>query len=353
MNEIINSGNMEYFSYNGSIKVKIMRGKKVYKEKIFHNSGRWPIFKHIAYSLAGQYTNADNWRPLVLALYSVPRTFTEDGKEPVIKDNTDPDWNRDPEKREGKYDWFNVDKTSIRRYANADHIKIGNVATFMVRPNPSDSKNAGIGQASITYQFLIPFTQLKIQGDNNGWNAEGYKIAPINLVCLYSKNNSWWNWEEGEQHSQSETYGNPNAFFFVTDAENGKLGSLLPKSITSNVGEYSLSIEWTLNFKSNSTYIKPEDLYEVRWIDDIHDKEPITEYYKWGTLPKCPFTDCKYDELYTEGDTTYAFAGWNPVIHLVDEESTEYTAMYWKQDTPTSPINPKRQSTKNNQNTNQ
>ena len=332
MNEIKNI-NTDYLSYRGSIKAKIMRGKKVYKEKVFHNNGRWPMFKHMAYSLSGQYTNADDLRPLVLALYSVPKNFTEEGKAPTIMNNED-SWNQDPPLKDGKPDWSLVSKSSIKKYANAENIRIGNAAMFMIRPEILVDENAGIGQSSVTYKFLIPFTQLKMTGKSD-WESEGYSIPPINLACLYSKNSLWWNWDPDESESntsksQSETYGNPNAFFFVTDGVDGKLTSLLPKSITSNIGEYSLSIEWTLTFKSNSTYVSPEVPCQVTWIDNIRLDAPVTANYKWGSLPTCPFyNETVYNSVETIGNIEYRFAGWDSIITLVSETEKTYTATYW------------------------
>jgi len=341
---------IEYLKYIGTINVKIVKGNKVYKQTTFHNSGRWPLFNTLAYCLSGEYANADDWRPLVLGLYSVPKNFTEkrDGATPVIQDN-DEQWNEDPiNTQTGKIDWTLADYHSIKRYANKDNLAIGSPAMLMTKPKVESRENSGIGFSSITYSFLVPFTQLKLSS-NTDWEGEGYTISPINLVCLYSKNNCWWSWtdENNIQHTpnsrQSATFGNPNAYFFVSDNDGVKLSSLLPKSITANIGEYSLAIDWTLTFKSSGTYVSPEQRFRVQWIDNINNVNKTKEE-NWGKLPPCPIDTVDYYPAHKIkiGNYTYLFGGWFDQssittdtwrsVHLVDSEETKYIATYWEID---------------------
>jgi len=238
---IINSANNDYISYEGKIKVSLVKNKKVYSEKIFYNNGRWPIFKNLTYSLAGNYTEADQWRPLVLDIYSVPEGFLDDKKCPVIDStstNTD-----DPENDNWKVEW--IGKGEIRRYANKPNLVTSYHIQYYTTPETEhDYAVNGIGSSSITYKFNVPFESLKLQKDDDtDWGE--YKVKPLNLVCLYAKAN----FPGLDRYTQSQTYGNPSAFFFIKDST-GTLTSLLPKEITSNIGEYDLIIEWTLGFTS-------------------------------------------------------------------------------------------------------
>lgn len=230
-------------SYVGSIKVKIMKGNKVIKQQKFFNSGRWPIFKQLAYSLAGQYVEADAERPLFLEIFSIPYANTAPnpgqetpaGNKPKIEDNT------------ASLDEYsgNFDSGDIRKYANLANRKTLLPATYFTRPEVTIKENAGIGSAFIKYSFSVPFYNLQLENlsAEDGWKKySGYEITPLNLVALYSKNSK----RQDEIANQSWYSGNPSAFFFVTQTDSSKLSSLLPKNITSTLGDYSLLIEWTL-----------------------------------------------------------------------------------------------------------
>lgn len=237
---IINSNNNDYISYEGKIKVSLVKNKKVYSEKIFYNNGRWPIFKNLTYSLAGNYTDADQWRPLILDIYSVPESFVTDQKCPVIN-STSRD-TKDP--ANGNWKDESIGTGEIRRYANKPNIVTSYHIQYYTAPVTSDDALNGIGSSSVTYKFKVPFESLSIEKDpDTGWSD--YNIKPLNLVCLYSKSN----FPGLDGYTQSQTYGNPSAFFFIKDSS-GNLSSLLPKEITSNIGEYDLIIEWTLGFTS-------------------------------------------------------------------------------------------------------
>lgn len=217
--------------YEGNIEVKVLRNKKVIRERKFKNNGRWPLFSHLVNALAGKYDDAEKDRPLVVTLYSVPYGSTVEGNIPEIEDKSPSVTHH------------------IYHYANPTNIRSGSPGMFMTTPKITITPDAGIGTAQITYDFLVPFTSLIFKKtEGSGWD---YTVDPFNLVCLYSKNNFWGNAGPGEYES---TYGNPSAFFFVPETEGStKLGSLLPKNISASSNEYSLEIKWTLQFSNKTT----------------------------------------------------------------------------------------------------
>lgn len=217
--------------YEGNIEVKVLRNKKVIRERKFKNNGRWPLFLHLVHSLAGNYAEAEKYRPLFITIYSIPYSATS-GKIPeIIDDATSKD-----------------QKNKIDYYAKAENIKCGAPGTYMTTPEIKYVEDKGIGTASITYSFLVPFSSLIFTPASADWVAAGYKVDPFNLICLYCKNNYWG---RGSAESEEDTYQNPSAFFFIEDSvDKTKLGSLLPNDINASSNEYSLQINWTLNFSN-------------------------------------------------------------------------------------------------------
>lgn len=206
----------DILGYQGSIKVSILKNRKVVSEKTFKNKGRWPLFQHLVHCLAGNYVDAEGYRPLYIGIYSIPYT---DGNIPEIKD----------------------DGEEISTYANNTNKKINSVISYMEKPTISVTKNKGIGSASITYRFIVPFTNLSLKADES-WKKKGYLVSPLNLICLHGAFNT---------PAKSEGASNPCTYFFVADPKNtSKLGSLLPKEITGSLGEYSLDIKWTLTLSN-------------------------------------------------------------------------------------------------------
>lgn len=216
--------------YEGNIEVKVLRNKKVIRERKFKNNGRWPLFLHLVHSLAGNYAEAEKYRPLFITIYSIPYSASS-GKIPEIKNGSSDEHNQ------------------IGYYAKAENIKCGAPGTYMTTPEVEYVEDKGIGTASITYSFLVPFSSLIFTPASGGWEAY-YDVNPFNLICLYCKNNYWG---RGSTETEKDTYQNPSAFFFIEDSEDKtktKLGSLLPKNIKASSNEYSLQINWTLNFSN-------------------------------------------------------------------------------------------------------
>ncbi len=216
--------------YEGNIEVKVLRNKKVIRERKFKNNGRWPLFLHLVHSLAGNYAESEKYRPLFITIYSIPYTASS-GNIPEIKDDSSDEHNQ------------------IGYYAKAENIKCGAPGTYMTTPEVEYVEDKGIGTASITYSFLVPFSSLIFTPASGGWEKY-YDVNPFNLICLYCKNNYWG---RGSTETEEATYQNPSAFFFIEDSEDTtktKLGSLLPKNIKASSNEYSLQINWTLNFSN-------------------------------------------------------------------------------------------------------
>lgn len=204
----------DYIKYKGEIKISIMRRSEVLYEKTFHNKGRKPLFRHLANCLKGDYISAEKDRPLILNIFSVP--FEETGTSGGNK-------GYNPEKFEPTKADFKISK-----YTKADNLANSVISTFLKSPqliyNDSEENICGV-----EYVFSIPFTALNTFENTKGWENDGYSIAPLNLVALYSKSNY-------------QTLENPSAYFFVEDTS-GKLISLLPKELTSSIGDYSLLVK--------------------------------------------------------------------------------------------------------------
>ena len=227
--------------YEGNIHVRVLRNNKVIREKTFQNNGRWPLFSHLVSALAGQYSEAEKNRPLVIGIYTIDYEDTPNanGAIPEINDSGAAD-------------------NKISKYANSANLRSGSPGMFMTAPEVKVTENAGIGTATVTYDFLVPFNSL-IFTNSGGWDSaqepdQRYKIDPLCLVCLYSKSNYW---NANSDLVETKTYGNPSAFFFVPNEDHPTLlGSLLPKDMSASSNEYSLEIKWVLTFdnkpKSNS-----------------------------------------------------------------------------------------------------
>ena len=206
----------DYIKYKGEIKISIMRRSEVLYEKTFHNKGRKPLFRHLANCLKGDYISAEKDRPLILNIFSVPfdKTYEDEGQKGY-----------NPE----------LDKSNfkISNYTKTDYLANSVISTFLKSPEITYT-NSNDDISGVEYVFSIPFTSLTTFDNNNGWSD--YYIAPLNLVALYSKSNY-------------ENLEDPSAYFFVAN-DKDYLISLLPKELTSSVGDYSLLVKWRLTISN-------------------------------------------------------------------------------------------------------
>ena len=313
--------------YEGNVTVKIVKGNTVYSQQTFHNNGRWPLFKHMTEALSGNYSNADPYRPLYLGIYSVPYKLTDEGDIPTIDDNSQSSSNH------------------IKTYAKQEYLHVGSIGRFNRLPDVKTIPDDGIGNSTVTYHFVIPFSSLIITTltERDDWFKVGYSISPLNLICLYSTANSW---EGNGSLSPDKTYGNPSAYFFVEDLINRKkLGSLLPKSISSNKGKFSLVIDWQLKIQNLGTEAHYDQPFSVTW-HYLHVKGNNTlEEIKYtlqvqrGNLPLAPTegepSGAPFSSKIKNPDANiyYAFNQWEDVsgntIHIVDSD-IDYYAYYWE-----------------------
>ena len=180
---------------------------------------------------------------MFITIYSIPYSATS-GKIPEIIDGSE-----DPQNQIGSY-------------AKIENLKCGAPGTYMTTPEVKYVEDKGIGTASITYSFLVPFSSLIFTPASGGWEKD-YSVNPFNLICLYCKNNYWG---RGSTETEEDTYQNPSAFFFIEDSvDPSKLSSLLPKNIQASSNEYSLQINWTLNFSNKekqSTAVQVSNIEE-------------------------------------------------------------------------------------------
>lgn len=174
------TSNTTTITYQGNVKINVVdRNNKIIKSFNSHNDGKYPLFKFILLCLGEEYTAASDLAPKYIRLF--------DAKD---KDNP-------------KYE---EEKTST-------------AIIYNTRPNIVLDKD----DSSITFKFLIPFSQLK--------NKEN-----INLFALYGENNK-------------STSDSPSATFLLLD-EDGNLGSAISSSDNSK-DYYTLSVEWTMRVNNS------------------------------------------------------------------------------------------------------
>ena len=194
-------------AYTGTVNVKILKKDQVYSSRTFKNSGRWPLFYFLAGCLAGDYLTMETFRPKYIDLFNI----TKDGGTSVPEINS---------------------TTNLSDYFNTDERVSTNTYPYSSQPDISrkfdganESEGVGIGEASATFKFMIPFTQLQ---------SEGGVIKDIKAVCLYCDYNK-------------SNFPNPSAFFFVVDPDDPTtLTSLIENANEFNsayINEYSLYIE--------------------------------------------------------------------------------------------------------------
>lgn len=212
----------ESFYYTGKVKISLMRDNVKYFTKVFYNHGRWPLFYFFNLCLAGDYGQAEEFRPRFINLFDFGLS-NQEIKPPVIEDGS--------QTQSGKMTtWFNaqnnVSLISYPMMSKPDVIVAGGTAA------------EEIGSSKITYKFTIPFTQIQTKTNQA---IEGF--------ALYSKQTK----NSVTDPKNLDNLANPAAFFFLTD-ENGYVTNLLQDLSNINLGdEYNLYIEWILTVRNPKT----------------------------------------------------------------------------------------------------
>lgn len=243
-------------TYTGNIKVKIYdKNKKLKSIKCYHNNGRWPLFNFISNCLAGNYDEANKFRPYYVGLFSIPKV--NEGQIPEIKER-----------------YIEVgDKysnTDIQYYLSNNNSNSKLITAYFNEYSKIETNlnsDACIGDSNLTLTFEIPNSYLVLIKDeqkNWGWD---YKYLPINLICLYSKGfkPSTSSAPESKQERKDtdplilteERLIEPLAYCFIPELDSkgaytDNLGNLLSlDSELSDISKYNIVIEWTLNFNNN------------------------------------------------------------------------------------------------------
>lgn len=189
-------------SYSGQLKISLLKGKKVIKSNIYHNEGTSNLFYGMALALIGDSSGASMYLPKYLALYDIGDVGT------TISTVA-------PPTSGGKNLIVPGRKTSLSTivYSDAPYVKSESGA----------SSTTITDRATITYKFLIPFTQIDTTNEK-----------PTNCLVLYSKPN------------EPENYLLAYSMIINTDTSgNQTLGNLI--DTTKSVNDYNLLVQWTMN----------------------------------------------------------------------------------------------------------
>ena len=134
--EIITPVSNSRIEYNGKIKVLVKKKNKTIISKSFKNSGRYPLFSFIAQCLVGNYKDAEINRPYSIVLFSIQKGTSITGILNTIADDG-----------------------NLNFYAKNDN-KL-TYGEFPIRTLPNITVNrGGIGDAKVTYSFIIPFIHI-------------------------------------------------------------------------------------------------------------------------------------------------------------------------------------------------
>lgn len=245
-------------TYTGDIKVKIYdKNKKLKSIKSYHNNGRWPLFHFISNCLAGNYDEANKFRPYYIGLFSIPKGT--EGKIPQITERNI---------KEGE----TYDTTDIQYYLVNDDSQSKLITAYFndyTKIETEVNNTACIGNSNLKLTFEIPNTYLNlIKSTTKTWGWDNtYKYLPINLICLYSKGfkpaismasktkPTKTEEDKGALILPSERLVEPLAYCFIpkseSETEKNMLGNLLSlDSELSEISKYNIVIEWTLNFNN-------------------------------------------------------------------------------------------------------
>lgn len=184
--------NSSMIGYKGDVKITIRKGDVGIYSKTYHNAGRIPMFKFIAWCLCGEYASAQGLRPKFVQLFN--RTSVTTGT-PVSSDVT---WDNDMQ-------------------------YMSNKVIYNGTPLPETDEDNN--KASASFSFTVPFSQVT--------------SGRINVFALFSQ----------------ENYGstsNPSAYFLLTKMEDGEevWDELLPNINIDNSNDYNIYIQWVITISN-------------------------------------------------------------------------------------------------------
>jgi hypothetical protein len=142
-NKIQQVTNTTNIKYEGKVVVSIVKGKKVISSTTYKNKGKLPLFRFIVDCLRGDYSSAEAYRPKYIQLLSAGKSGDD-----VPAESTS---------------MFSTTITPKIIYQQTP-------ATFYYKKKNNTTED----YATITFKFMIPFSQLNSQ-------------ANINLFCLYDQ----------------------------------------------------------------------------------------------------------------------------------------------------------------------
>lgn len=130
-------------TYEGSVKIQLLKGKKVVKTLTKHNAGTLQLFSFISKCLAGYLDGMDNYYPRYVRLYNtdtsqVPISFsgeTTTSAVPVVGISLDTTDSSEPEALV-KYE-FIIPVSSIKSGTTSNVIAIYNTINRAAREKPS------------------------------------------------------------------------------------------------------------------------------------------------------------------------------------------------------------------------
>jgi hypothetical protein len=189
-----NTNPQNNISYEGIVSITLNKNKKKIKTLKYKNTGKLPLFRFIVDCLRGSYSIAEPHRPKYIQL------FTAGSKGTLVS---------------------TINVNSILQ--NSDNLITPQKIIYQSTPLTTYDNNND--EASITFKFMIPYSQLKT-------------IENINLMALY------------DQDSFTSNSKIPSAYFLLTklDGSNTVLDSLLDDTTVDN--SYSIYIQWKLVVKN-------------------------------------------------------------------------------------------------------
>lgn len=181
-------------AYQGEVKATIKHGNKVLKTTKIKNNGKWPLFLFLAKCAAGEYSEAEKYRPKYIQLYHI---------EPKTGDITT-DYFQD-------YDWeLRSNVTGLSSTTETDYSDIANNENGLTK-----------------LKFTIPFSYII-----------NLSQADINFLVLRSDSNLSNATDAGDDQKEVCAY-------IKLDED-----SLIASNLTQS-NKYTLIVEWTLQFNNN------------------------------------------------------------------------------------------------------